>query len=229
MDERLRFVQDVHRPGWSIAELCRRYEVSRKTGYKWLHAYERAGPTGPGGWFAPAAHVAPGHLAAGGAVDPGLAAPLYVGCAHGAAPAAGPRPGRPGAHQDDDSPDPRAAWAGASAAAQRPALPRGRTRHADGSGQRGLDRGFQGPIPHGQRRVLLSADGPGRRHAVPAWLPWASRPDHGREPTRVRAVVSALWPARADPHRQWPAVCLQRAGAALYPLGLVGAAAFAPS
>jgi transposase-like protein len=41
MDERLRFVQDVHRPGWSIAELCRRYEVSRKTGYKWLLAYER--------------------------------------------------------------------------------------------------------------------------------------------------------------------------------------------
>ena len=46
MDERLRFVQDVHRPGWSIAELCRRYEVSRKTGYKWLQAYERAGPAG---------------------------------------------------------------------------------------------------------------------------------------------------------------------------------------
>lgn len=46
MDERLRFVQDVHRPGWSIAELCRRYEVSRKTGYKWLRAYERAGPAG---------------------------------------------------------------------------------------------------------------------------------------------------------------------------------------
>lgn len=46
MDERLRFVQDVHRPGWSIAELCRRYEVSRRTGYKWLAAYERAGPAG---------------------------------------------------------------------------------------------------------------------------------------------------------------------------------------
>jgi len=46
MDERLRFVQDVHRPGWSIAELCRRYAVSRKTGYKWLAAYERAGPAG---------------------------------------------------------------------------------------------------------------------------------------------------------------------------------------
>ena len=46
MDERLRFVQDVHRPGWSIAELCRRYAMSRRTGYKWLRAYERAGPAG---------------------------------------------------------------------------------------------------------------------------------------------------------------------------------------
>ena len=46
MEERLRFVQDVHRPGWSIAELCRRYQVSRKTGYKWLAAYGRAGPAG---------------------------------------------------------------------------------------------------------------------------------------------------------------------------------------
>ena len=46
MDERLQFVQDVHRPGWSIAELCRRYAVSRKTGYKWLRAYERAGSAG---------------------------------------------------------------------------------------------------------------------------------------------------------------------------------------
>jgi len=46
MDVRLRFVQDIHRPGWSIAEVCRRYEVSRKTGYKWLERYEKAGPAG---------------------------------------------------------------------------------------------------------------------------------------------------------------------------------------
>jgi transposase InsO family protein len=46
MDERLRFVQDVHRLGWSIAELCRRYGVSRKTGYKWLAIYERCGTAG---------------------------------------------------------------------------------------------------------------------------------------------------------------------------------------
>ena len=48
MDVRLRFVQDVHRPGWSVAEVCRRYEVSRKTGYKWLERYEQVGPAGLG-------------------------------------------------------------------------------------------------------------------------------------------------------------------------------------
>ena len=46
VDVRLRFVQDVHRPGWSVVEVCRRYQVSRKTGYKWLERYEQAGPAG---------------------------------------------------------------------------------------------------------------------------------------------------------------------------------------
>ena len=46
MDERLRFVQDVHRPGWSLSDVCQRYAVSRKTGYKWLARYAAAGPAG---------------------------------------------------------------------------------------------------------------------------------------------------------------------------------------
>jgi putative transposase len=46
MDERMRFVQDAHRPGWTVAELCRRYDVSRKTGYKWLKAYGEHGVEG---------------------------------------------------------------------------------------------------------------------------------------------------------------------------------------
>ena len=46
MNVRLRFVQDVHRPGWSVAEVCRRYQVSRKTGYKWLDRYAKVGPAG---------------------------------------------------------------------------------------------------------------------------------------------------------------------------------------
>src|SRR2546422_10485489 len=72
MDVRLRFVQDVHRPGWSVAEVCRRYQVSRKTGYKWLERYGKAGPAGavdrsPPPYKCP--HAAP---AAGGAQVLGL-------------------------------------------------------------------------------------------------------------------------------------------------------------
>jgi hypothetical protein len=32
MDERLKFIADYARGEWDLAELCRRYEVSRKTG-----------------------------------------------------------------------------------------------------------------------------------------------------------------------------------------------------
>jgi len=48
MEERLRLVQDVHRPGRLIAEPCWRYRVSRRTGYKWLPECERAGAAGLG-------------------------------------------------------------------------------------------------------------------------------------------------------------------------------------
>jgi len=40
MEERFRFVQECKSEEYSFAELCRRYEVSRKTGYKWLGRYE---------------------------------------------------------------------------------------------------------------------------------------------------------------------------------------------
>lgn len=44
MDERRRFVRDVDRSLLSFAELCRRYGISRKTGYKWLRRWETGGP-----------------------------------------------------------------------------------------------------------------------------------------------------------------------------------------
>jgi putative transposase len=44
MQERLRFVQDVYQAGWSMVELCRRYDISRKTGYATLAAYAAGGP-----------------------------------------------------------------------------------------------------------------------------------------------------------------------------------------
>ena len=36
MDQRVRFINDHLTREWSMTELCERYAVSRKTGYKWL-------------------------------------------------------------------------------------------------------------------------------------------------------------------------------------------------
>ncbi|MGH9810142.1 MAG: helix-turn-helix domain-containing protein, partial [Terriglobia bacterium] len=39
MDERVRFISDHLSGDWTMIELCERYEISRKTGYKWLERY----------------------------------------------------------------------------------------------------------------------------------------------------------------------------------------------
>jgi len=44
MQLRYQFIQDVHRGAAPIAEFCRRYGISRKTGYKWLDRYAQLGP-----------------------------------------------------------------------------------------------------------------------------------------------------------------------------------------
>src|SRR5574341_577474 len=46
MDERARFVLDVEKAEMSVSELCRRYGVSRKTGYKWIRRYRAEGLDG---------------------------------------------------------------------------------------------------------------------------------------------------------------------------------------
>ena len=46
MDEKTRFLADVRSGLDSVAELCRRHGISRKTGYKWIRRYEEAGPAG---------------------------------------------------------------------------------------------------------------------------------------------------------------------------------------
>jgi putative transposase len=43
MDERMAFIVDVQRGEASVAELCRRYGISRKSGYKWLARYTAGG------------------------------------------------------------------------------------------------------------------------------------------------------------------------------------------
>jgi transposase InsO family protein len=47
MEERMKFIHEWQRgEEWSFAELCRRYGVSRNTGYKWKDRYETDGITG---------------------------------------------------------------------------------------------------------------------------------------------------------------------------------------
>ena len=46
MNERMRFVTDRERELYSMVELCERYGISRKTGYKWLARYEGEGVDG---------------------------------------------------------------------------------------------------------------------------------------------------------------------------------------
>jgi len=44
--ERKRFILEWLEGGLSVAELCRRHDVSRKTGYKWIERYQAEGPDG---------------------------------------------------------------------------------------------------------------------------------------------------------------------------------------
>lgn len=46
MHERVRFVSDVVRGELAVSALCERYQVSRKTGYKWLARFGTEGPAG---------------------------------------------------------------------------------------------------------------------------------------------------------------------------------------
>lgn len=46
MDEKLLFIADHLRGGASLRELCNRYGISRKTGYKWIERYRQAGVDG---------------------------------------------------------------------------------------------------------------------------------------------------------------------------------------
>lgn len=43
MDERKQFIEDWLKDEWDLSTLCRAYDISRKTGYKWLERFERGG------------------------------------------------------------------------------------------------------------------------------------------------------------------------------------------
>ena len=50
MKERLRFVIEQESGDWTMAELCRRFGISRTTGYKWVERFGTQGPPGLQNW-----------------------------------------------------------------------------------------------------------------------------------------------------------------------------------
>ena len=46
MDQRMQFIADYCQEFFSTTELCERYGISRKTGYKWISRYQQEGPPG---------------------------------------------------------------------------------------------------------------------------------------------------------------------------------------
>ncbi len=60
MDQKRFFVKDYTRGTFTFTELCARYQISRKTGYKWI---ERFGPRGSEGSFATSAREPERHAA----------------------------------------------------------------------------------------------------------------------------------------------------------------------
>jgi putative transposase len=46
MDQRVQFIADYQRDVFDVADLARRYGISRKTAYKWIDRYAASGPTG---------------------------------------------------------------------------------------------------------------------------------------------------------------------------------------
>ena len=46
MDERLQFIQDAQSDRFTMSELCARYGISRRIGYKWLSRFAEEGKRG---------------------------------------------------------------------------------------------------------------------------------------------------------------------------------------
>lgn len=46
VNERLKFIAELQTGDASFSEVCRRFGVSRRTGYKWQARYETEGPAG---------------------------------------------------------------------------------------------------------------------------------------------------------------------------------------
>jgi Helix-turn-helix domain len=203
VEQRERFIDD-HRLGlYDMTELCARYAISRKTGYKWLARYDGGGRAALRD-RSRAPHTCPHKIAEPVAQLPAYRAAPASGLGAGEA-AAVAGPATPGAHVAGDQygrGSPRPPWLGQETASP-PALAAPRCRAGGHQrSQRFVGRGLQRPIPHGRSDLLLPADGHGPTHAILAGLPRLTFHTWRRGAAHLRSAVPPLRPPARDPDRQ---------------------------
>ena len=195
MDLRLEFVMLAEQPGSNVSALCRRFGISRKTGYKWL------GPSWIGGGSVGSIAATPLQSAAhaggdGGCSSGGAIGPSVLGRTQDRPPASGPgRDGCTGAIDGDG--DPAAPWRRLGAGRNACRLPALRALAAE----RALADGLQRPFCLGSGS-LPSVDRAGRLLALQP-VPGGLRQRAGRDGARASAgSIPSLWPAGVDHRRQ---------------------------
>jgi transposase len=195
---RLEFAETAARGLYTMTELCARYGVSRRVGYKWLARYHADGAAG-------LADQSRRPRGSPRAVSDDVAARLLA-CRQ-RHPTWGPRKLLAYLARRQ----PRVAWPAASTVGEllkRHGLVRPRRRRPQpghpgrpttpmDAPNAGVDRGLQGPVPHGRRDVLLPAHRLRRLLAVPARVPRLL----SVETTGARGVFERLFRAYGLPVR----------------------------
>ena len=211
MDERLQFVRDALSDRFTMSELCARYGVSRRIGYKWLARYDDGGTRGLAD-RSRAPHRCPHKIAdahGGAAVSapreriPSGARGSCSPCCAGRHPRDRRLAGAEYRRRSARAPRAGAASAGAGAPSRIPASCRPTTAAPNDL----WTADFKGQFRTGDRPLLLSAHD--RRSAHAAFCSrcrGAPLDADGHGAARVRARLSRVWAAARDSHGQRRAV-----------------------
>jgi transposase-like protein len=196
VDQRERFIRDHRLDVYAMTELCARYGISRKTGYKWRGRFEEGGRLGlrdrsRAPHHCPASHW-PGRRG-GDLRGASAASELGTGQTPRLASAAPPGPGVAGRqHCRRSLGAPRTGQEATPAAA----LAASRRRPGrDHSAQRSLDRRLQRALPHARPPLLLPADGRRSAPALSPGVPRLARHKGPGPPPHLRSALSRVWAA----------------------------------
>ncbi len=208
LEQRRAFIEEWQREQDGLAELCRKYGISRPTGYKWVQRFEAQGVAGLEE-LSRAPHNSPQAIS-GELADQVIALRQQH-------PRWGPRKLR--VYLEKHHPSSR--WPanssigellqreglvqGAPPAAADPALQR--TVGPRGRAQPGVVRGLQGVVSLRQRRALRPLDDQRRVQPVFVALPSRGKGRRGTRAGNLRGGISGMWIAGGDPHGQRAAVC----------------------